>query len=100
MKPRLLLVDDDPLIGETLSFALAGDYDVAEAHDRPSAVAILRAGLKPEVALIDLGLPPVENLPNEGFKLIGDLLAHAPGVRIVVLTGQNEQSNARRARAL
>ncbi|HUI98951.1 MAG TPA: sigma 54-interacting transcriptional regulator, partial [Usitatibacter sp.] len=99
-KPRLLLVDDDPLIGETLSFALARDYDVAHAGDRASAIALLRAGLVPEVALIDLGLPPVPNLPNEGFKLIGDLLAHAPQVRIVVLTGQNEESNARRARAL
>ena len=99
-KPRLLLVDDDPLIGETLSFALARDYDVAHAEDRASAIAILRAGLVPQVALIDLGLPPVPNLPNEGFKLIGDLLAHAPQVRIVVLTGQNEESNARRARAL
>ncbi len=99
-KPRLLLVDDDPLIGETLSFALARDYDVAHAEDRASAIAILRAGLVPDIALIDLGLPPVPNLPNEGFKLIGDLLAHAPQVRIVVLTGQNEESNARRARAL
>jgi two-component system nitrogen regulation response regulator GlnG len=99
-RPRLLLVDDDPLIGETLSFALAREYEVAHAEDRASAVAILRAGLTPDVALIDLGLPPVQNLPNEGFKLIGDLLAHAPQVRIVVLTGQNEESNARRARAL
>jgi two-component system nitrogen regulation response regulator GlnG len=54
----------------------------------------------PDLALIDLGLPPVPHLPNEGFKLIGDLLAHAPNVRILVLTGQNEESNARRARAL
>jgi two-component system nitrogen regulation response regulator GlnG len=99
-RPRLLLVDDDPLIGESLSFALARDYEVAHAEDRASAIAILRSGLVPELALIDLGLPPVQNLPNEGFKLIGDLLAHAPQVRIVVLTGQNEESNARRARAL
>ena len=99
-KPRLLLVDDDPLIGESLSFALAPDYDVALAHDRSSAVALLRTGLCPELALIDLGLPPIAHLPNEGFKLIGDLLAHAPEVRILVLTGQNEESNARRARAL
>jgi len=33
-KPRLLLVDDDPLIVETLAFALAGDYEVAIATDR------------------------------------------------------------------
>jgi DNA-binding NtrC family response regulator len=99
-KPRLLLVDDDPLIGESLAFALAADYEVVRAVDRVSAVERLREGLKPEIALIDLGLPPVAHLPNEGFKLIGDLLAHAPQVRILVLTGQNEDSNARRARAL
>ena len=99
-KPRLLLVDDDALISESLAFALAGDYEVTRAGDRGEAVARLREGLRPDLALIDLGLPPVANLPNEGFKLIGDLLAHAPQVRILVLTGQNEESNARRARAL
>jgi DNA-binding NtrC family response regulator len=99
-RPRLLLVDDDPLINESLAFALAGDYEVARAADRAGAVEQLREGLQPDAALIDLGLPPSPHLPNEGFKLIGDLLAHAPRVRILVLTGQNEESNARRARAL
>jgi DNA-binding NtrC family response regulator len=99
-KPRLLLVDDDSLIAESLAFALAGDYELTTAGDRAQAVAALRGGLVPDLALIDLGLPPVAHLPNEGFKLIGDLLAHAPEVRILVLTGQNEESNARRARAL
>ena len=99
-KARLLLVDDDPLIAESLAFALAPEYDVTRAGDRAGAVGQLREGLVPDLALIDLGLPPVTHLPNEGFKLIGDLLAHAPGVRILVLTGQNEESNARRARAL
>ena len=99
-KPRLLLVDDDALICESLAFALGGDYEVTRAGDRVAAVGELREGLRPDLALIDLGLPPVAHLPNEGFKLIGDLLAHAPQVRILVLTGQNEESNARRARAL
>ena len=99
-KPRLLLVDDDPLVAESLAYALGGDFDVAAAGHRQGAVDLLRAGLVPDLALIDLGLPPVAHLPNEGFKLIGDLLAHAPDVRILVLTGQNEDSNARRARAL
>src|SRR4051812_4005745 len=99
-KPQLLLVDDDPLVGESVAFALAADFDVTRAEERRGAVAQLREGLKPDLALIDLGLPPVAHLPNEGFKLIGDLLAHSPTVRILVLTGQNEESNARRARAL
>jgi two-component system nitrogen regulation response regulator GlnG len=96
----LLLVDDDDLIRESLAYALAPDYDVTHAGNREAAVRALREGLMPDLALIDLGLPPVEHLPNEGFKLIGDLLAHGPRVRILVLTGQNEESNARRARAL
>lgn len=101
MKPRLLLVDDDPLITDSLSYVLGPDFDLTCASDRASAVAALREmPAPPDIALIDLGLPPAAHLPNEGFKLIGDLLAHAPEVRIVVLTGQNEESNARRARAL
>ncbi|QJR16389.1 sigma-54-dependent transcriptional regulator [Usitatibacter palustris] len=99
-KASLLVVDDDPLIVESLAYALGEDHDVVHAMDRESAVRELRKGWRPDLALIDLGLPPVAHLPNEGFKLIGDLLAHAPGVRILVLTGQNEESNARRARAL
>src|SRR5436305_8092269 len=98
--PRLLLVDDDALIGESLAFALGADYEVARAGDRAEAVERLRGGWLPQVALVDLGLPPVAHLPNEGFKLIADLLAHAPDVRIVVLTGQDDESNGRRARAL
>ncbi len=101
MKPRLLIVDDDPLISESLAFVLAPEFDLTCAADRTSAVEKLRAMPEPpDLAPIDLGLPPAAHLPNEGFKLIGDLLAHAPEVRIVVLTGQNEESNARRARAL
>ena len=69
----------------------------ATARARWSSCARARA---PDLALVDLGLPPAPHLPDEGFKLIGDLLAHSPRVRIFVLTGQNEDSNARHARAL
>ena len=33
MKPRLLLVDDDPLIAESLAFVLAPHFDLACAED-------------------------------------------------------------------
>lgn len=99
--PNLIIVDDDPLIRESLQFVLAGEFSVAAHDSRTAAVAWLReSGVQPDVALIDLGLPPTPNLPNEGFRLINDLLAHAPNIRILVLSGQNEESNARRARAL
>ena len=100
-KPALLVVDDDPLIAEALAFSLADEFAVRFCDSRAAAIKILQAGeFSPQLALIDLGLPPLPNQPTEGFKLVGDLLAWSPKIRILVLTGQNEESNARRARAL
>ena len=76
LKPALLIVDDDPLIGESLAFMLSDDFDVRVRETRPDAMALLKSGeFQPLLALIDLGLPPLPHLPTEGFKLLGDLLA-------------------------
>jgi len=100
-KPSLLIVDDDPLIGESLSFVLSEYFDVRVRESRTEAMALLKSGdFQPQLALIDLGLPPLPHLPTEGFKLLGDLLAWSHRIRVLVLSGQNEDSNARRARAL
>ncbi len=100
-KPSLLIVDDDPLITETLSYALGRDFDVLVADSRPQAISLLRQlDEPPQLALVDLGLPPVPHRPDEGFALIADLLAHSPAMRILVLSGQNDASNARHARTL
>lgn len=99
--PFLIIVDDDPLIRESLQFVLASEFRVKALDSRAAAVEWLReSGAHPDIALIDLGLPPTPSSPNEGFRLINDLLAHSPNIRILVLSGQNEESNARRARAL
>jgi DNA-binding NtrC family response regulator len=100
-KPALLVVDDDPLITDTLAFALGTDFEVLACESRPNAVALLRQLPEaPRLALVDLGLPPSPHSPDEGFALIGDLLAHAPRMKIFVLSGQNDAANARHARAL
>jgi len=97
----LLLVDDDPLITETLAFALGGDYEVHACGSRTAAIERLRSlSAPPPLALVDLGLPPSAHAPDEGFQLIGDLLAHAPAMKIFVLSGQNDAANARHARTL
>ena len=100
-KPALLVVDDDPLITDTLAFALGQDYEVLAVDSRGAAIELLR-GLPsaPQLALVDLGLPPAPHSPDEGFRLIADLLAHSPAMKIFVLSGQNDAANARHARAL
>ncbi|MFO1385565.1 MAG: sigma-54 dependent transcriptional regulator [Chitinivorax sp.] len=100
-RPALLLVDDDPLITDTLQFVLRKQFDITVADSCDHAMALLRQRDEmPELALIDLGLPPYPHKPDEGFRLIGELLAMAPAIKIVVLSGQNDEVNARHARAL
>jgi DNA-binding NtrC family response regulator len=100
-KPGLLVVDDDPLITDTLAFALQADYAVHACDSRQNAIELLRQLRDvPPLALVDLGLPPAPHTPDEGFQLIADLLAHSPSMKIFVLSGQNDAANARHARAL
>jgi ActR/RegA family two-component response regulator len=95
------VVDDDPLITETLAFALGADYEVLACDSRAHAIDLVRQlADAPPLALVDLGLPPTPHAPDEGFQLIADLLAHAPRMKIFVLSGQNDAANARHARAL
>lgn len=100
-KPLLLIVDDDPLISDTLSFAMSSAFEVITSHSRPHCVQLLRQlRHTPELGLIDLGLPPLPHRPDEGFALITEVLGIAPSMRIVVLSGQSDEDNARHARAL
>lgn len=99
--PSLLIVDDDPLIREGLAISFSKYFTIHQAESRPAAIELVRRlPSSPQLALIDLGLPPVPHRPDEGFHLIAELLAHSPKIRIFVLSGQDEQSNARHARSL
>ena len=99
--PQLLLVDDDQLIVDTLSIVLGRDFDVVSAGTRLDAIERVRGLPKPPpLALIDLGLPPSQHDPEEGYQLISAILAHAPATKIIVLSGQSEEAAGRHARAL
>lgn len=99
--PALLIVDDDPLIRDSLRLALADSFDIHLAENRSQATKLLRnLSSPPQLALIDLGLPPTPHRPEEGFRLIAALLTHAPEIKIIVLSGQDEETNARHARTL
>ncbi|MBK8115992.1 MAG: sigma-54-dependent Fis family transcriptional regulator [Candidatus Accumulibacter sp.] len=100
-RPLLLIVDDDALICDTLSFSMRPLFEVVTSHSRPHCMQLLRELRRaPSLALVDLGLPPVPHRPDEGLALISDLLKAAPDIRIVVLSGQSDEGNARHARAL
>jgi len=96
MNPKLLIVDDDEEIRTQMKWALAQDYDVALAEDRATALEIFRAA-QPMVVLLDLGLPPNPNSPEEGLAILSELLGINPLVKVVIVSGQGEKANALRA---
>ncbi|MDP1929400.1 MAG: sigma-54 dependent transcriptional regulator [Thiobacillus sp.] len=100
-KPSLLIVDDDPLISDTLTYVLSKDFEISAAESRAQVRSLLtQLDEPPQLALVDLGLPPHPHKPDEGFALIADLLSISPSIKILVLSGQSDEANARHARAL
>jgi len=91
----LLIVEDDLALQKQLKWSL----DRFETHTASDATAALLQFRKvqPGVVTMDLGLPPDQDGVSEGFKLLERLLELDPYVKVIVLTGQNDQSNALRA---
>lgn len=96
--PPLLIVEDDLALQKQIKWSL-DRFESVTASDRESALLQFRRH-QPAVVTMDLGLPPDPDSVSEGFKLLGQLLDIDPGVKVIVLTGQNEQANALRAVAL
>ncbi len=100
-RPVLLIIDDDPLITDTLHFVLSKFFEVSVAESLDQTKSLLhQLDEPPALALVDLGLPPTPHNPEEGFKVISTLLAHTPAIKIHVLSGQNADANIKRALSL
>jgi two-component system NtrC family response regulator len=95
-KPKLLLVDDDEDIRVQMKWALGSDYEVLLTGDRPAAIAAFTVE-RPVVTLLDLGLPPRPNDPDEGLAVLSGLLVLDRLAKVIVISGQSDKQNALRA---
>jgi len=96
VKPRtLLIVEDDPALQKQLRWSF-DQFETLTAADRESALAQIHRH-NPAVVTMDLGLPPDADSVSEGFRLLEQILAAAPDTKVIVLTGQNDRTNALRA---
>ena len=91
----LLVIEDDPALQTQMKWAFDA-YDVALAADFDEALAQLRR-VEPAVVTLDLGLPPDTGGASEGFRTLDRILELAPDTKVIVVTGQHETANARRA---
>ncbi len=92
-RPDLLLVDDDPEIRGQMKWALASDYRLHEASERVSAVAAIREA-RPELVLLDLGLPPDVDGASEGLAILREALQLNPMIKVIVITGNSDRTKA------
>ena len=94
----LLVVEDDPGLQKQLKWSL-DQYEIILAGNRPEAIAAIRR-YTPAVVTLDLGLPPDPTNASEGMATLKEILILAPHTKIIVVTGNDDHSNAIEAIAL
>ena len=91
-KVRVLIVDDEPVIAETLSELLAGwGYETAVASDGVAGLAAVEE-FRPSVVISDVYMPNLD-----GFALLREVRELHPDTAVILLTGQGTVEMALRA---
>jgi len=94
-KPKVLVIDDDPGILKQLKWSL-NDFEVITADSQNTALAQMRLHA-PVVVTLDLGLPPDPTNASEGLATLSGILSLFPHTKVLVLTGNDDRTNALKA---
>lgn len=94
MSIRLLIADDHPVVRAGLVGLLACEsgLEVVGEADSGTAAVRLAAELRPDVVLMDLRMPGLD-----GVDATARIAAECPGVRVLILTTYDTDSNIVRA---
>jgi two-component system, OmpR family, catabolic regulation response regulator CreB len=85
-RPRILIVEDEPAIADTIVYALATDgYEPFWCATGGAALDAARAG-QYALAVLDVGLPDLN-----GFELLKRLQAIDPGLPAIFLTARSSE---------
>jgi signal transduction histidine kinase/CheY-like chemotaxis protein len=93
---RILVVDDNQDAASTIAQVLRGlGYDVAVAHDGPSALGIARE-FRPSICLLDIGLPVMD-----GYELaqrLREIEGLPQDFRLIAITGYGRGADQQRSK--
>jgi len=88
MKNRILLVEDDDVLGETLKdFFEANGLSVAWAQDGNTGLKLFNS-FKPQLILVDVILPE-----KNGFEVITEIRMTNPTIPVIFMTGTQYDAN-------
>lgn len=96
MKAKILLVDDEENILKEMRSVLEAEYDVFTASDESDAITTFERE-RVAVATLDLSLNPGNPGDLSGLRLLERMLAQEPSTRVIVVTGNNDQTTALQA---
>ena len=92
-KARLMIVDDDPLVADSLAvFLKSRNYEVSVETDAHRALRRMRDGETPDLILTDVNMPGLD-----GFALLKEARKIDPNIVIVMLTGYGTIESAVKA---
>ncbi len=85
---RILVVEDDPIIRQTVAYALRrAGFETAESGDGAEALGIA-AAMRPDLILLDLMLPGMD-----GYEFAARIREDDPEVAIVMVTALDQESD-------
>lgn len=90
LRKKIAIVEDDRLLRQQIGLALTGDYQVVEAGERAQAENLLEQE-RPEVALVDLNLPPGGRM-QEGLALIEKVRRDLPDTIVIAMSGNTDRA--------
>ncbi|MEU2349776.1 response regulator transcription factor [Modestobacter sp. NPDC049651] len=90
---RIVIAEDDALLREGLSLLLRAEgMEVVAAVDGPDAFLTAVEGKEPDVAIVDVRMPPTHT--DEGIRAAVEARRRQPGLAVLVLSAWVEQSFA------
>jgi len=102
--PKLLLVDDEPLVRRSMEKTLyRAGFDVETAPNCTEGLATFLAaqssGAPFSLAVLDLNMPGFEGFEKSGagLELLSRLIEHDPDLPAIVLTAYDEINKAKQA---
>lgn len=89
--PRILIVDDERGVRESLKFVFSKGFSVHEADSLETALAKVREA-PPAVVLLDVLMPK-----TDGIEVLRQIKALHPGCEVIMLTALNNRQIADQA---